>query len=135
MGIILVSAVCLSGVLLNPTFAPFLGSTLVILVLGVYDDKFGASRYVRLSIQTVSCLINILWAGTRLSTLGTLPSGQELAIGNLSVLVTIVAILGMINAMNMLHGIDGLAACLFLSIIAQLVFSSFYLKNLFRRNI
>jgi UDP-GlcNAc:undecaprenyl-phosphate GlcNAc-1-phosphate transferase len=92
----------------DPTraYALMLGG-LAIAALGLYDDLRGAGALIKLIVQLgVACA---LWfAGFRIEELG-LPGFGTHALGILAMPVTVFWIVGVVNAMNLIDGLDGLA--------------------------
>lgn len=82
---------------------------LLLLATGVVDDSHHLSPPLRFLLQTCACLIMIKPGGVVLSDFGTLFSSQIQDLGLLSVPVTLFAALGVINAFNMIDGMDGLS--------------------------
>jgi len=84
------------GLFIEGAFDPtLLLATTVVLVLGVFDDRFGASPRTRLGVEFIAAALLIGLADTGLDT----PIG--FAFGVLFVVVAI-------NAVNLLDGVDGL---------------------------
>jgi UDP-GlcNAc:undecaprenyl-phosphate GlcNAc-1-phosphate transferase len=88
----------------------FIISTIMIVILGIFDDKFNISFKIRLLFQIFVSIF--LCAGTNFH-LNNL--GDFLGIGLISTYwlaypITIFAVVGVINAFNMIDGIDGLLA-------------------------
>jgi UDP-GlcNAc:undecaprenyl-phosphate/decaprenyl-phosphate GlcNAc-1-phosphate transferase len=78
-----------------------------IAALGFYDDLYGADAKLKFSVQTGVALL--LYAiGFRVEVLSW-PFGPPLALGLLALPFTILWIVGVINAMNLVDGLDGLA--------------------------
>ncbi|UJF18544.1 UDP-N-acetylglucosamine--undecaprenyl-phosphate N-acetylglucosaminephosphotransferase [Vibrio sp. SS-MA-C1-2] len=87
----------------------FYATSIVILVaVGVWDDKCDISFKIRLFVQVCLSLAMIYIANVDLHTLGNLFNLGTVQLGWLSVIVTILAVVGAINAFNMVDGIDGL---------------------------
>ena len=92
---------------------PVLISAVTLLVaLGIIDDMRDVSAIIKLTIQILAALILMLAGGIKITTLGSLPNGQEFLLGYWAYPFTIIAIVGLINAINMIDGLDGLAGCL-----------------------
>ncbi len=90
---------------------PMLGlavGALLMVGLGVYDDARGADARLKLSVQAVAALV-VIASGSRIGIL-TNPFGGTWDLGVLSVPVTLLWIIGITNAMNLIDGLDGLAA-------------------------
>ncbi|KXZ40532.1 UDP-GlcNAc:undecaprenyl-phosphate GlcNAc-1-phosphate transferase [Alkalithermobacter thermoalcaliphilus JW-YL-7 = DSM 7308] len=88
----------------------FLGSMLIVL-LGVIDDIKEINPKAKLTGQILAALIAI-FSGIRISWV-TNPFGIEsnlIALGVLSIPITIIWIVGITNTVNLIDGLDGLAA-------------------------
>lgn len=88
----------------------FYAASIIILVgVGVLDDKFDISFKLRLLIQA-GLAIGMIWvAKVELTDLGDMFGfGNTILPEALALLVTILAVIGAINAFNMVDGIDGL---------------------------
>jgi UDP-GlcNAc:undecaprenyl-phosphate GlcNAc-1-phosphate transferase len=77
--------------------------------LGLLDDIRGVAALPKLFVQVAAGGVGIIWAGLQLSHLGAWPSGELIALGVLAIPLTWLGIVGFINALNMMDGIDGLA--------------------------
>jgi UDP-GlcNAc:undecaprenyl-phosphate GlcNAc-1-phosphate transferase len=93
--------------------ALMLGGTLMFLV-GLVDDRHRLSPITRFVVQVVACLVMVVWADIQLDDFGRLFTNYVLEIGPLAVPITIFAAMGVINAFNMIDGMDGLAGGIFL---------------------
>lgn len=82
----------------------------VIAILGWLDDQYNLRVSVRLLGQVAALLCLTLGGGVTLVSFGDLAGFGELRLGWLAVPVTVIAGVGLINAFNMIDGIDGLAA-------------------------
>ena len=101
-----------------------LGTAAVLALLGALDDRFGLSVRDRLLIQTIAILTVIASTGVYIHTLGHI-FGHDVVLGWLGVPMTVLAVIGLVNAFNMMDGIDGLAGSLTLvSIAAVILFAS-----------
>lgn len=76
--------------------------------LGVYDDIKGASPWQKLFVQA-AVSVALYFAGFRVLTL-TNPFGSPIELGWFSLPLSVLWLVGVTNAMNLLDGIDGLAA-------------------------
>ena len=92
----------------EPAFYIGLGlSALVLLLTGVVDDLVGLRGRQKLAGQVVACLILI---GSGLIIHRAQAFGTVVELGLLSFPITLLWLLGAINAVNLLDGINGLAA-------------------------
>jgi UDP-GlcNAc:undecaprenyl-phosphate GlcNAc-1-phosphate transferase len=88
-----------------------LASACVLVALGALDDRYQLRVSVRVVVQVVAILTVIATTGTYVHSLGVL-HGYELKLGWLGIPFTVLAVMGLINAFNLMDGIDGLAGCL-----------------------
>jgi UDP-GlcNAc:undecaprenyl-phosphate GlcNAc-1-phosphate transferase len=84
-----------------------LAGGLVIAALGLYDDLRGASASAKLAIQ-IAVVTALWWSGLRIETIAT-PIIGHTSLGVLSLPMTLLWVVGVINAMNLIDGLDGLA--------------------------
>lgn len=87
---------------------------LLLLGVGIVDDLKGLSPLLRFLIQIAACLVMIGPAGIVLSDFGTLFSASLVQLGVVAVPITLFAALGVINAFNLIDGMDGLGGSIFL---------------------
>ncbi len=89
---------------------PFLGGLLAacvwIVCLGLYDDCYGMKGRFKLLGQLIATLI-VIRSGLQIHGFNAL--GYEIQLGMFSIPFTIFWLLGAINSLNLLDGIDGLA--------------------------
>lgn len=89
-------------------FAALSCGGLAIVGLGIWDDLRGASPKLKLLVQTSVAIV--LWsAGLRIELLGN-PFGPALELGAFSLPLTVLWVVGVVNALNLIDGLDGLAA-------------------------
>lgn len=102
-----------------------LGCALLILLVGLVDDikKLGAG--IRMLMQAGVCLLMAVMGGVVLTGFGPLFSMNNLELGMVSVPVTIFAAMGVINAFNMIDGMDGLGGSIFLVAAAGMAIFAF----------
>lgn len=81
--------------------------SLGILALGVYDDIKGADAKLKFAVQT-TVAVGMWFGGFKVGLL-TLPWGT-VELGMLSLPLTVLWMVGVINALNLIDGLDGLAA-------------------------
>jgi UDP-GlcNAc:undecaprenyl-phosphate/decaprenyl-phosphate GlcNAc-1-phosphate transferase len=86
-----------------------IGAAGLLVVIGIFDDRFGMSPIGKLAGQVAAGGI-LVWSGAYLSWL-PLPGSQTLALEpDLSYSLTIFLVVVTINAVNFIDGLDGLAA-------------------------
>jgi UDP-GlcNAc:undecaprenyl-phosphate GlcNAc-1-phosphate transferase len=96
---------------LNEIFSHTLGLVLgatVILFLGIFDDCWGANWYQKLTVQSIAALV-VMHYGYHISLID-LPFGGTINLGAWGIPLTILWITGISNAINLVDGLDGLAA-------------------------
>src|SRR5438105_524563 len=93
----------------NPSQAfAFIIGGIAIAGLGLFDDLFGCGAKGKFAVQIA--VAAYLWAaGFRIDQL-QLPDGSAVPLGMAGPLITVIWIAGVINAMNLIDGLDGLAA-------------------------
>jgi UDP-GlcNAc:undecaprenyl-phosphate/decaprenyl-phosphate GlcNAc-1-phosphate transferase len=91
----------------------FIVGGIAIGALGLFDDLFGAGAKGKFSVQ-IAVAAYIWCAGFRIEQI-QLPSGGVLPLGIFGFALTVVWIVGVMNAMNLIDGMDGLAAGIALS--------------------
>jgi len=114
-----------SGLVLGPTVA--LIAALALLVIGgVADDMHDITPRGKLFIQLIGALFMTSWAGVYVSHLGPLLGFGPATLYNWAIPFSVVCALGVINAINMVDGLDGsaggiaLVATLWLALAAYL---------------
>lgn len=102
----------IAGVLLlqpdSPHSLPILLGSLIIVLTGIIDDIRELSPRVKLMGQLAAALIVVL-SGIHVEFIN-LPFGGQLEFGIFSIPLTILWIVGVTNAINLIDGLDGLAA-------------------------
>lgn len=93
----------------------------LLMIAGLVDDTRELSPFVRFILQILACSIMIFAGDVVLTDFGLLMWNGLFSLGWLSVPVTIFAALGVINAFNMVDGMDGLSSGIFLIACAALI--------------
>jgi UDP-GlcNAc:undecaprenyl-phosphate GlcNAc-1-phosphate transferase len=123
-GLGIIAGVLVAVVLFFPV-AKYIGlivSILMILIIGVIDDRFDISFKWRFVVQITATLVTMnYFPGMHLLSFGNLFGFGAITTGLLVIPVTIFCALGVINAINMIDGMDGLAGTT--SLIAFISFS------------
>jgi UDP-GlcNAc:undecaprenyl-phosphate GlcNAc-1-phosphate transferase len=86
-----------------------LGS-LIILGLGIYDDLKGARAPLKLLLQSLAALVCYKFGYQVTFITNPLAPGEVIELGLLSLPVTMLWMVGLMNAVNLIDGIDGLAS-------------------------
>lgn len=109
-GLAIVCGTAAGFIFLTPTYVHFLSIIVggfIIVVIGVLDDKFVLSAKVKFLGQLAAALVPVC-AGLNIDFV-TLPFGGELQLGIFGYVVTVLWIIGITNAINLMDGLDGLA--------------------------
>lgn len=131
-GIAMVGAAIAALLLSRATHAPstliaFAAASLLVVAVGLWDDRHDLRWYWRILAQVAAALIMVYGAGVRVENLGGVFGMGEL--GWISVPFTVFATVGIINAINMVDGADGLAGCLVGACLVMLAAAAVYAGN------
>ncbi len=108
--------------LIDQSIVAFFVGGLILIVVGVVDDFRELSSTVRFIAQISAASIMIFFGGGVLLDFGALTwDGSLFSLGLFAIPLTIFATVGVINAVNMSDGIDGLSGSLVLMTLAGLV--------------
>jgi len=114
-------------VLKRETLIFLLGGSLI-LFLGIYDDVKGANCYQKFGVQLLAATIVTLF-GYKITTILN-PFGGSVSLGIFNVPFTILWIILITNALNLIDGLDGLAAGISLGAACIIIFVSLWFGNL-----
>jgi UDP-GlcNAc:undecaprenyl-phosphate GlcNAc-1-phosphate transferase len=103
-------------VLRSPALWGWLAGALAVALLGTIDDRWHLRAEHKLLGQALAALVTVLGGGLIIRSVEIF--GIEIALGMLAVPLTLLWIVGITNAFNLIDGLDGLAvgAALFISI-------------------
>ncbi len=94
--------------------APMLLAGGLMVLTGLVDDRKELSAVFRLIAGISACCVMIFASGIVLTDFGNLMWDGLFSLGWLSVPLTLFAALGVINAFNMIDGVDGLSSTIFI---------------------
>ena len=101
---------------MNQQFTPEILSFVLcsgfLMLLGVIDDKINLKVSLRLSSMIAITTFLYYFAEFQISSLGNLFALGEVALNRASLVFTIIVVIGVITAFNMVDGVDGLLGCL-----------------------
>lgn len=114
-------------------YLPIITSGLVLLIVGVIDDMIEVGAKYKLAVQLLLSLI-IAFSGIRISSLYGLFGIYEIAVWAQFTL-TIIVITGVVNAFNLMDGVDGLVGGLSILgftmfLLASIYFNDYYLGKI-----
>jgi UDP-GlcNAc:undecaprenyl-phosphate GlcNAc-1-phosphate transferase len=124
-GVAIYGAVIIASLLTDVWFkngSLFLTAATLIVLLGMLDDKFDLSAKGRLLCQFGVASIMALAAQNYITSLGNITGFGDLYFGLSGYFFTIICVVGVINAFNMIDGIDGLAGGMSLIVLLAVVF-------------
>lgn len=107
----------------------FVVAAVLLVATGWLDDRFDLRWWLRIGVQVAVALILIYGGGVRIEHLGPVFGIGDTPLGTLSVPITVFATVGLINAMNMIDGVDGLAGTLVLATLVMVVAAAAYSGN------
>lgn len=93
----------------NPSAKAIMIGSLIIVITGICDDMFELSAKIKL-IGQLTAALTVVFLGDLQVVFINLPFGAQLEFGLLSIPFTILWIVGITNAINLIDGLDGLAA-------------------------
>ena len=89
---------------------PLFAGMMILMVVGVKDDLHELKPFTRLYMQLFAAFVACQWGDVQLIDLGHLLAVDKvLELRNFSLPLTLFAIIGITNAVNLLDGVDGLA--------------------------
>ena len=89
---------------------PLFAALSLILITGAIDDRFHVNAWIRFFIQFVAASLIVIYGDAKLLHLGNLFGFGNLRLNWMSVPFSIVAVVLFVNAINLMDGLDGLAA-------------------------
>lgn len=94
--------------IIDVTTIVYLFSISILTLVGALDDKFDVSYKIRFFIQILLAVVMMSTVNVELEYLGNILGLGDIHLGVLGYPITVLAIVGAINAFNMVDGIDGL---------------------------
>ncbi|MEE8286845.1 MAG: MraY family glycosyltransferase, partial [Gammaproteobacteria bacterium] len=91
-------------------YRSFFAAAAILVVVGLLDDMHELSSRARFGAQILAAVLMAYWGGVVLGDLGGLASGgASFALSGWEIVFTVFCTVGVINALNMSDGVDGLA--------------------------
>ena len=112
-----------------------LGVASILIIIGLIDDLWDIRPLYKLGAQIIVAILMMISTGDFIKIIAYLPSGHTINISELGYFITLFAVVGLINAFNMMDGIDGLAATQAILSIVLTFTSMFILKVTFSNDI
>lgn len=107
----------------------FILGAMILVVVGLLDDRHDLRWWWRILAQVVAALVMIFMGEVRIEQLGRAFGFDDLSLGMLSVPFTVFATVGLINAVNMIDGADGIAGTLVAAALLMLAAAAWYAGN------
>jgi len=101
-----------------------LTACIILFVLGLKDDLTGVGHYTKLSVELIVALLLTIPGNIRLGSLHGLFNIYELSYCS-SILLSVLILIFIVNAFNLIDGIDGLAAAI--GTLAHLIFAALFI--------
>ena len=101
----------------------------MVILLGIFDDKYSLKAKHKLLIQIAIALLMIM-LDFRISVI-TNPFGEPISLGLLSIPITVFWYIIVMNAINLIDGLDGLAAGITIISCLILMIYSYFSRNFF----
>ncbi len=98
----------------------------MILITGVVDDKRGVNAKLKFIIHFLAAFILVIPGQTELATLGNLLGFGEMTLGWATIPFSVACVVYIINAINMMDGVDGLAGGNCLIVFLWLLIACFF---------
>ena len=95
----------------------------LIMITGLFDDRYDIPAHPRLVIQLLASLGLATGVGLSIQSVGNIIGVGSISLGLFAIPVTILAMSGITNAYNMSDGIDGLAGSLALVALLGLLYA------------
>lgn len=108
------------GLLTEMPWGFFLGAAIV-MILGMADDRHSLGSTLRFLVQALAVWLAITTSGNLITDLGELVGPWWIPLGMLSVPFTVFGYMGVINAVNLSDGADGMAGGIALTALAWFI--------------
>jgi len=110
-------------VLIDGAYFTLMPSLFLLCAVGVLDDRYTLPSWLRFFVQGVAAYLMIKFTGVQLASLGNLISpDNQVLLGRWSTPLTIFASIGVINAVNMSDGMDGMAGSVLILVLLELTY-------------
>ena len=114
----------------DPLLRGLVVSAVVIVIFGVLDDMKGLNFKTKMAAQIAAALIMIFYGGVKISSLGMLLPDDMLLPVWISIPLTLIFMVGVINAINLSDGLDGLAGGICLLIFICIGYLAYQSENM-----
>jgi len=131
-GLAIAVGTIIPAILLTEPTPPLVGlglGAVILIVVGIFDDLHDLRWSWRILAQIAAALALVYVGGVKVEQIGLVLGLANMDLGYLSAPFTVLATVGLINALNMVDGLDGLAGSLALCAILMLIAAGLYSGN------
>ncbi len=131
-GLILFPVFIGGAALLNPQmdgFWAFCAALVLLIAVGAWDDRFGLPAWTKFGAQFLAAFLIVIPGQAHIASLGDLFGLGEFWLGFMTVPFAVIATVLLINAVNLMDGLDGLAGGKGFIIIAWLLAACLVMGN------
>lgn len=89
---------------------PLFTALLLILIMGAWDDAFTIRPWVKFLVQFVAAFLIVIPGGAMITTFGDMLGFGEIHLGFMAIPFSVFCTVLLINSINLIDGLDGLAA-------------------------
>lgn len=108
---------------------PYLTALALVLVIGFIDDRWPVNAKLKFAAHFMAAIIVVVPGGAQLQSLGNMFGLGALELGWFAIPFSVACVVYLINAINMMDGIDGLAGGMSLIIVGWLTFAAFIAQD------
>jgi len=90
-------------------YAYFFAALALLLIVGALDDKRGVPPWIKFGVQWVAAILIVVPGGAQINTMGNIFGFGEFGLGFMTIPFSVIATVLLINAVNLMDGLDGLA--------------------------
>lgn len=123
-GIAIFLGLLFAAVVISDELLSLLPAMSLIFIVGVFDDRLNLASWLRFVCQALAIYLMVYCTGVELTSLGEIWPGSKVELGQWSLALTIFAGIGVINAINMSDGLDGLAGTMVVATLLAVVWVS-----------
>lgn len=115
---------------------PLYVSLVLLLMTGAIDDRFQIHAWIKFFIHALSAVIIVVFGGVQVMYLGDLFPwyGDVVWVGAITIPFTIIAVVLLVNALNLIDGMDGLAGGVAVVMLSFLVCASLFAGGAYLRD-
>lgn len=105
----IITLILKKGPIINSEWGIIIGATIIV-IGGILDDKFDIKPWQKIVFQLSSAIVLIIFNVKITFITDPIGNGSSISLGWFSIPFTIIWVIGITNALNLIDGLDGLAA-------------------------